>query len=79
MTKRTTTRTVPYNTGKVQIGIHYVPKPELPTDSPSADMARLQTALINNPATTSAETWMFRGVVVFCTAIIFADLFIWRP
>ena len=79
MNKQTTTRTTPYNTGKVQIGIHYVPKAELPTDYPSKDMVRLQTALINNPATTSAETWMFRGVVVFCTAIIFADLFIWRP
>ena len=70
---------VPYNTGKVLIGVNYTPKPELPTDNPSADMARLQTALIDAPKPTTLETWMLRGVMVFASAVIVLDLFVWRP
>ena len=42
-------KVVPYNTGKVLIGVNYTPKPELPTDEPSRDMFRLQRALTDTP------------------------------
>lgn len=72
---------VPYNTGKVLIGINHIPKPDLPTDQPSADMAKLQTALLATKPTTqiSLEKLMLCGVAVFSTIIIVLDLFIWRP
>lgn len=72
-------KVVPYNTGKVLIGVNYTPKPELPTDEPSRDMFRLQRALTDTPKPTAAETWMMRVVLVFCSAIVLLDLFVWRP
>lgn len=72
---------IPYNTGKVLIGVNHTPKPDLPTDQPSADMAKLQKALLATKPTThtSLEKWMLCGVAVFSTIIIVLDLFIWRP
>ena len=71
----------PYNTGKVLIGINHTPKPDLPTDQPSEDMAKLQKALLATKPTTqiSLEKLMLCGVAVFSTIIIVLDLFIWRP
>ena len=70
-------KVVPYNTGKVLIGVNYTPKPELPTDEPSRDMERLQNALLKTQQPTTAETWMMRVVLVFCSAIVVLDLFVW--
>ena len=75
----------PYNTGKVLIGVNHTPKPDLPTDQPSEDMAKVQKALLSKPTRTSTltptslEAWMLCGAAVFSTIIIVLDLFIWRP
>lgn len=72
-------KVTPYNTGKVLIGVNYTPKPELPTDEPSRDMARLQNALLKTQQPTAAETWMMRVVLAFCSVVVLLDLFVWRP
>jgi len=72
-------KVVPYNTGKVLIGVNYVPPKDKGVTEPSVDMARLQNAMLNNPQPTTAETWMMRVVLALCTAVIVLDLFVWRP
>ena len=72
-------KVTPYNTGKVLIGVNYVPPKDKALLEPSRDMFRLQNALLDVPKPTTLETWMLRGVAVFCTAIIVLDLFVWRP
>lgn len=72
-------KTVPYNTGKVLIGVNYVPPKDKTITEPSGDMFRLQSSLLNSPQPTTAETWMMRVVLAFCTAVIVLDLFVWRP
>ena len=46
MRLHTSNKPVPYNTGKVQIGKYYTPPPELPTDTPSHTMNRVQDVLM---------------------------------
>lgn len=70
---------VPYNTGKVLIGSQYVPPKDKALLEPSKDMFRLQRALTDAPKPTTLETWMLRGVMVFASAVIVLDLFVWRP
>ena len=72
-------KTVPYNTGKVLIGVNYVPPKDKTLTEPSVDMARLQKAMLKNPQPTSFETWMMRVVLAFCAVVIVLDLFVWRP
>ena len=72
-------KVVPYNTGKVLIGVNYVPPKDKGVTEPSKDMARLQNALLNTPQPTTAETWMMRGVLAFASVIVLLDLFVWRP
>ena len=72
-------KTVPYNTGKVLIGVNYVPPKDKTLTEPSVDMARLQNAMLKNPQPTSFETWMMRMVLAFCAVVIVLDLFVWRP
>ena len=72
-------KTVPYNTGKVLIGVNYVPPKDKTLTEPSVDMARLQNAMLKNPQPTSFETWMMRVVLAFCAVVIVLDLFVWRP
>ena len=72
-------KVVPYNTGKVLIGVNYIPPKDKTLTEPSVDMARLQNAMLKNPQPTSFETWMMRVVLAFCTAVIVLDLFVWRP
>jgi hypothetical protein len=72
-------KTVPYNTGKVLIGVNYVPPKDKTLTEPSVDMARLQNAMLKNPQPTTAETWMMRVVLAFCAVVIVLDLFVWRP
>ena len=69
----------PYNTGKVLIGVNYVPPKDKTLTEPSVDMARLQNAMLKNPQPTSFETWMMRVVLAFCAVVIVLDLFVWRP
>ena len=69
----------PYNTGKVLIGVNYVPPKDKTITEPSVDMARLQNAMLKNPQPTSFETWMMRVVLAFCAVVIVLDLFVWRP
>ena len=72
-------KVVPYNTGKVLIGVNYVPPKDKTLTEPSKDMARLQNALLNNPQPTSLEAWMMRAVMTFAAIVIVLDLFVWRP
>ena len=72
-------KVVPYNTGKVLIGVNYVPPKDKTLTEPSKDMARLQNALLKNPQPTAAETWMMRAVMTFASVIVLLDLFVWRP
>jgi hypothetical protein len=74
-------KVVPYNTGKVLIGVNYVPPKDKTLTEPSGDMARLQKAMLKNPnpQPTTAETWMMRVVLAFCAVVIVLDLFVWRP
>ena len=71
-------KTVPYNTGKVLIGVNYVPPKDKTLTEPSVDMARLQKAMLKNPQPTTAETWMMRVVLALCAVVIVLDLFVWR-
>jgi len=72
-------KVVPYNTGKVLIGVNYVPPKDKGVTEPSGDMFRLQSSLLNSPQPTAAETWVMRVVLAFCSAIVLLDLFVWRP
>ena len=72
-------KTVPYNTGKVLIGVNYVPPKDKTLTEPSVDMARLQKAMLKNPQPTTAETWMMRVELALCAVVIVLDLFVWRP
>ena len=69
----------PYNTGKVLIGVNYVPPKDKTITEPSVDMPRLQNAMLKNPQPTSFETWMMSVVLAFCAVVIVLDLFVWRP
>lgn len=70
-------KVLPYNTGKVEIGKHYVPPQRC--EPVSVDMERLQTALIANRRILNWET-IYTGVTVTAlVVVIFMDLFIWRP
>ena len=62
---------VPYNTGKVKIGINYRPKQYVETDP---DMLRLQAWLIDDPARLLREYWAKK---LYIAALIFVFLVIW--
>ena len=62
---------VPYNTGKVKIGINYRPKQYVETDP---DMLRLQAWLIDDPARLRRQYWAKK---LYIAALIFVFLIIW--
>jgi len=62
---------VPYNTGKVKIGINYRPKQYVETDP---DMLNLQSWLICDPVRLRKQYWA-RKAYIAC--LIFVFLIIW--
>jgi hypothetical protein len=62
---------VPYNTGKVKIGINYRPKQYVETDP---DMLDLQAWLIGDPVKLRKQYWA-RKAYIAC--LIFVFLIIW--
>ena len=70
-------KVLPYNTGKVEIGKHYVPPQRC--EPISADMERLQTSLIAERRRLDWETIYTTITVTALVVVIFMDLFIWRP
>jgi hypothetical protein len=63
--------TVPYNNGKVKIGINYQPKQYVETD---ADMLMLQSYLIEDPARLNRRYWLNK---LYLGAVILLLLIIW--
>ena len=63
--------TVPYNNGKVKIGINFQPKRYVETDS---DMLTLQSYLIEDPAMLNRRYWLNKA---YLCGILFLLLFIW--
>jgi hypothetical protein len=63
--------TVPYNNGKVKIGINYQPKRYVETDT---DMLMLQSYLIEDPARLNRRYWLNK---LYLVAVIFLLLAIW--
>jgi hypothetical protein len=62
---------VPYNNGKVKIGINYQPKQYVETD---ADMLTLQSYLIEDPVRLNRRYWLNKA---YLCGILFLLLFIW--
>jgi hypothetical protein len=62
---------VPYNTGKVKIGVNYRPKQYVETDP---DMLDLQAWLICDPARLRKQYWARR---IYFACLIFVFLIIW--
>ena len=63
--------TVPYNNGKVKIGINFQPKRYVETDS---DMLTLQSYLIEDPVRLNRRDWLNKA---YLCGILFLLLFIW--
>jgi len=63
--------TVPYNNGKVKIGINFQPKRYVETDT---DMLMLQSYLIEDPVRLNRRYWLNK---VYLGAVIFLLLAIW--
>lgn len=61
-------RTLPYNTGKVLIGLHY--EPPLPKYE-SADADLLQSALLRRPQRISFETAAYAVLAVAAVVVVF--------
>ena len=67
---------VPYNTGKVQIGIHYEPRPMKFTDDNSSDF--IQDLLFPHTAENTARNVLIGvcvGLAVFM--LLYAYMFFW--
>ena len=62
-------RTLPYNTGKVLIGLHY--EPPLQKYENSADADLLQSALLRRPQRISFETAAYAVLAVAAVAVVF--------
>lgn len=62
-------RVVPYDTGKVKIGLLYQP----PKPPMSADEERIQAGLMGWNVTTSVP-WKFFGAVVFILAVLLSSV-----
>jgi hypothetical protein len=62
---------VPYNNGKVKIGINYKPKAYVETDS---DMLMLQSYLIEDPARINRRYWLNKA---YLCGVLFLLLSIW--
>ena len=63
--------TVPYNNGKVKIGINYHPKRYVETDP---DMLMLQSYLIQDPVRLNRRYWLNK---LYLAAMLFLLLAIW--
>ena len=63
--------TVPYNNGKVKIGINYQPKRYVETDP---DMLMLQSYLIQDPVRLNRRYWLNK---LYVAAMLFLLLAIW--
>jgi hypothetical protein len=63
--------TVPYNNGKVKIGINYQPKQYVETDT---DMLMLQSYLIEDPVRLNRRYWLNK---LYLGAVMFLLLIIW--
>lgn len=61
-------RTLPYNTGKVLIGLHY--EPPLPKYE-NADADLLQSALLRRPQRISFETAAYAVLAVAAVVVVF--------
>lgn len=62
-------RTLPYNTGKVLIGLHY--EPPLPKYENSADSDLLQSALLRRPQRISFEAAAYAVLAAAIIVLIF--------
>ena len=62
---------VPYNNGKVKIGINFQPKRYVETDS---DMLTLQSYLIEDPARINRRYWLNKA---YLCGMLFLLLSIW--
>jgi hypothetical protein len=63
--------TVPYNNGKVKIGINFQPKRYVETDN---DMLMLQSYLIEDPARLNRRYWLNK---LYLGAVLLLLLIIW--
>jgi len=63
--------TVPYNNGKVKIGINFQPKRYVETDT---DMLMLQSYLIEDPVRLNRRYWLNK---LYLGAVMFLLLIIW--
>jgi hypothetical protein len=63
--------TVPYNNGKIKIGINYHPKRYVETDP---DMLTLQSYLIEDPVRLNRRYWLNK---LYLAAMLFLLLAIW--
>jgi hypothetical protein len=61
--------TVPYNNGKVKIGINYHPKRYVETDP---DMLMLQSYLIQDPAMLRRQYWLHKAYWAFFMFLVLA-------
>ena len=56
----------PYNTGKIKIGVHYIPKTFIHVDN---DDALVQTVLLNEPATKEPDNMNAFVIVLVLLAV----------
>ena len=63
--------TVPYNNGKVKIGVNFQPKRYVETDN---DMLTLQSYLIEDPARINRRYWLNKA---YLCGMLFLLLAIW--
>jgi len=68
-----TIKHVPYDNGKVKIGIYYQPPKYIEQDS---DMLRLQSYLIHDPARLKQEYWT--NLVLKFSMVFVLFLMMWR-